>query len=200
MKLISATPSPFGRKVKVLIHETGQSDDVEVVLTMTAPTATAAEVAAANPVGKLPALVRDDGPALYDSRVICRYLDARANAGFYPEARIWDTLVLEATADGILDAALLMVYEHRLRPAEQISSDWVEAQWAKAHRAVCAVNERWMSHLNGPMDMGQIAMACALGYLDFRLGDRDWRTGNEALADWYATFAERDSMVSTRPE
>ena len=200
MKLISAIPSPFGRKVKVLIQESGQSDDVEVVLVATAPTATAAEVAAANPVGKLPALIREDGPALYDSRVICRYLDERANAGFYPQARIWDTLVLEATADGILDAALLMVYEHRLRPEEQISSDWVEAQWAKAHRAVGAINERWMSHLNGPMDMGQIAVACALGYLDFRLGDRDWRGGNDALAAWYEEFSKRDSMISTRPE
>lgn len=200
MKLVSAVPSPFGRKVKVLLHETGQIDDIEMVMVATTPLATDPAVAAANPVGKIPALIREDGPAIYDSRVICRYLDDHASAGMYPDARLWETLTLEATADGIMDAAILMVYEHRVRPEEKVFDGWIDAQWAKVDRAVAAINERWMSHLNGPLDMGQIAVACALAYLDFRHPDRKWRKGNDALDDWFAVFAERDSMQATRPE
>jgi glutathione S-transferase len=154
----------------------------------------------ANPLGKIPVLLRDDGPALYDSRVITRYLDALAGANLYPEARIWDVLTLEATADGILDAALSMVYEHRIRPPEMILESWVEAQWEKISRTVDALNERWMSQLSGPMDMGHIAVGCALGYLDFRLSGRNWRKENDSLDDWYAVFSERDSMKATAPE
>ncbi len=200
MKLISAVPSPFGRKVKVLLHETGQTDDVEISIVATTPVSTDAEVAAANPVGKIPALIRDDGPALYDSRVICRYLDDRAGGAMYPAARLWETLILEATADGILDAAILMVYETRVRPEEKRFETWVEGQWSKVSRSVAALNDRWMSHLHGPLDMSHIAVGCALGYLDFRHPDRDWRTGNGALADWYEAFAERESMKATVPE
>ena len=200
MKLVSAQPSPFGRKVKVLLHESGQFDDIEMVMAMTTPVATDPAVAAANPIGKIPALVRDDGPAIYDSRVICRFLNDRAGGGFYPEARLWETLTLEATADGIMEAAILMVYEHRVRPPEKVYDGWIEAQWAKVERSVSAINDRWMSHLNGPLDMSQIAVACALAYLDFRHSDRNWRKGNDALDDWYAVFAERDSMKATPPE
>ncbi len=200
MKLISAVPSPFGRKVKILIEEAGLSDQVDVLLVGTTPVATDAQVAAANPVGKIPTLIRDEGPALYDSRVICRYLDARADVAFYPEARLWEVLTLEATADGIMDAAVLMTYERRIRPEALVYEDWLNAQWAKAHRSVCAVNEQWMSHLNGPLDMSHIAMGCALAYLDFRQGDRDWRKGNDALAGWFAEFSERESMKATVPE
>ncbi len=152
-----------------------------------------------NPLGKIPALVRDDGPAIYDSRVICRYLNHRFGTAFYPDRRVWEVLTLEATADGIMDAAILMVYEARCRPEEIRFPDWVEAQWTKIARALDAISARWMSHLNGPVDMGQIAVGCALGYLDFRHGDRDWRTGHEALAGWYAAFSGRDSMAATVP-
>ncbi len=200
MKLISAKPSPFGRKVKVLLHETSQIDDVDVISVTTTPVATDDHVAASNPVGKIPVLVREDAPAVYDSRVICRFFDARAGAGLYPEARLWETLTLEATADGIMDAAILMVYEHRVRPPEKVFDGWINAQWAKIERALNAVNSRWMSHLNGPFDMSHIAMGCALGYLDFRLPDRNWRKGNDVLDDWFAVFAERPSMQATAPE
>ena len=200
MKLFTAKPSPFGRKVKVTLIETGQLDDIELIEAVTSPMQTDPQLAAANPMGKLPALIRDEGPAIYDSRVICRYLDARAAAGLYPEARLWDTLTLEATADGIMDAAILMVYESRFRPENMVFDQWLEAQWSKIARSVRAINESWMSHLGGPVDMGHIAIGCALAYLDFRLGDRVWRKGNDALDDWFAVFAERDSMKATRPE
>ncbi len=200
MKLISAIPSPFGRKVMVLLHETGQLAEVEVMQVSTTPVNTDPTVAAANPLGKIPALVRDDGPALYDSRVICRYLDAQGKAGLYPDARLWEVLTLEATADGIIDAAISMVYELRVRPEEKQFDGWLDAQWAKVTRALDALETRWMSHLAGPLDMGQISTGCALGYLDFRHGARDWRAAHPQLAAWYETFSGRDSMTATRPE
>jgi len=199
MKLFSAPASPFARKVRVVLIETGQTGDVDETNVVTTPMATAADVMAANPLGKLPALTRDDGPALYDSRVITRYLDARGAGGLYPENRLWDVLTLEATADGIMEAAVLMIYEGRLRPEAQQSPDWVEAQWNKAMRAVKVINDRWASHLAGPLDMGQIAVGCALGYLDFRHDARNWRNGNDALAAWYAEFETRPGMAETNP-
>jgi len=200
MKLLMAGPSPFVRKVLVTLHETGQSADVEQVQVAANPLDGDATLLAANPLGKIPALVRPDGPTLYDSRVICRYLDDRARAGLYPQARLWDVLTLEATADGMMDAAVLMVYEARFRPPEQQSSDWINAQWTKVTRALDVLGSRWMSHLAGRMDMGHIAVGCALGYLDLRHGDRNWRTGHDALAEWYVTFANRDAMTLTAPE
>ncbi|MWD26220.1 glutathione S-transferase [Aquicoccus sp. SCR17] len=199
MQLIYSGASPFVRKVRVALIETGLDAEVEKRPVKTTALESAPEAVAANPLGKIPALTRDDGPAIYDSRVITRYLDARAGAGLYPEKRLWEVLTLEATADGIMEAGVLMVYEHRLRAEGERSETWREAQWDKATRAIKAVNDRWMSHLAGPLDMGQVALGCALGYLDFRLGDRDWRRGNEALAEWYARFSQRESMASTAP-
>jgi len=198
MTLLGAPASPFVRKVRVLLMETGQND-IAMQEVATTPVATAPEVAAANPVGKIPALIRDDGPTLYDSRVICRYLDTRAGGRLYPEARLWETLTLEATAEGIMEAAVLMVYEARVRPEEMRYQPWLDAQWAKVTRALDALDTRWMSHLYGPLDMGQVAVGCALGYLDFRHPDKDWRSGREALTAWAARFAERDAMRATMP-
>ncbi len=199
MKLISSGTSPFVRKVHVLLHETGQMDSIEIAAIPTTPFDTAPEVASANPLGKIPALIRDEGPTIYDSRVICRFLEDRAQSNLYPQGRLWETLTLEATADGIMEAAVLMLYEHKLRPAEAVLEPWVDAQWDKIARAVDVLNARWVSHLRGPLDMGQIAVGCALAYLDFRHDARGWRKGNDALDDWYALFSQRDSMVATQP-
>ena len=199
MQLIFSPASPFVRKVHVCLLETGQIDDVEFIPVKTAATNVDAQARAANPTGKIPALIRPDGPAIYDSRVITRYLDARADAGLYPQARIWEVLTLEATADAIMESGVLAVYETRLRPPERQSEEWIEAQWDKVAHAVSAVNDRWMSHLNGPMDMSHIAIGCALGYLDFRHDQRNWRRDNGALDDWYAAFSERESMKATAP-
>ena len=155
---------------------------------------------ARNPLGKIPTLERDDGPALYDSRVICRYLDDLAGGRLYPEKpRLWETLTLEATGDGIMEAAVLMVYEERTRPEEQRFAPWVEGQWAKIARALDALEARWLAHLAGPLDAGQIAVGCALGYVDFRHAARDWRAGRPGLAAWEARFAARPAMQATRP-
>lgn len=199
MKLLMAPPSPFARKVRVVIRETGQTDAVEEVNVATTPLASDPSVVAANPTGKIPALLRDDGPAIYDSRVITRFLDARVQAGLYPPARLWEVLTLEATADAILDAAVIMVYEQRFRSPEMQSADWLAGQWGKITRGLDAIDGRWMSHLSGPLDAGQIAVGCMLGYLDFRFPDRPWREGREALSAWEAEFATRPAMVETHP-
>lgn len=200
MRLYFSPTSPYVRKVVVLLHETGMRDRVELVSGSGTPIDASKAPLDANPLGKVPALERPDGPALYDSRVICQYLDAEAGAGLYPNgARRWDTLTVEATGDGILDAALLMVYEWRIRPEDMRYAPWVEGQWAKVDRALDVLETRWMAHLDGPLDMGQIAVGCALGYLDFRHDARGWRTGRPHLAAWEARFAARPSMQATVP-
>ena len=200
MKLSYSQTSPYVRKVMVLLHETGQLADVTLAETATTPIAPDDGLLSRNPLGKVPALERPDGPTLYDSRVICAYLDERKDGKLYGKGQHrWDVLTLEATADGILDAALLMVYETRLRPEDKRMEAWVDGQWGKIARACAALNTRWVSQLSGPVDMGQIAVACALAYVDYRLDARGWRTGNDALADWFARFESRPSMKATVP-
>jgi glutathione S-transferase len=200
MRLFHSPASPFVRKVVVLLHELDKVDTVALDLVQTTAFASDAGLMASNPLAKIPALVRPDGTTLYDSRVICQYLNDVNQGGFYPTGtHKWETLTLEATGDGIMESAVSMAYEVRLRPETQQSPDWIEAQWAKVSRAIGVLNARWMSHLHGPVDMGQISVACALGYVDFRHGPRNWRAGNEALAAWFEAFDSRPSMQATQP-
>ncbi|MFQ6551039.1 glutathione S-transferase [Aestuariibius insulae] len=199
MKLLTSDASPFARKVRVLLREADLLDRVEEVAVSTSPTASDPGVVAANPLGKIPTLLRDDGPAIYDSRIITRYLDTLTERSFYPERSIWDVLTLEATADAMMEATILRVYEARLRPKKMQFPDWLEAQKGKADRALDVIEARWMSMLEGPLHMGQIAVACALGYLDLRMSSEDWRGSRPSLAKWYGTFSERPSMQDTRP-
>ena len=199
MQLFHSGTSPYVRKITILLHEIGQLDAVELVPSGGSPFDPSQMPLAHNPLGKVPTLARPDGPALFDSRVICRYLDSHFTAGLYPEARIWEVLTLEALADGMLDAALLMVYEGRARPEDKQFPDWVEAQWTKIARALDMLEERWLSHLAGPLDMSQIAVAGALGYLDFRHSDRNWRQGHDGLTTWFADFAARPALQATLP-
>jgi glutathione S-transferase len=200
MKLYHAPASPFVRKVMVLFHEAKATDRVTLVPVSGHPLDPGTLPVDRNPLGKIPALERPDGPTLYDSRVITRYLDDLLQSGLYPAApRLWDTLTIEATGDGIAEAAVLMRYEMHVRPEATRSPDWIDAQWDKIARALTALEERWISHLSGPLDMGQIAVACALGYLDFRHGERDWRASHPAMATWYAAFDARPAMRVTAP-
>jgi glutathione S-transferase len=199
MKLYHSPTSPFVRKVMVLVLETGLGPRVELVPASGTPIAPGTMPVDHNPLGKIPALVCDDGRVLYDSRVICRYLDQLSGAGLYPADTLWDVLTLEATADGMMEAAVLMVYESRLRPEDKRFPDWVEGQWTKVARALTALERNWTRHLDGPVDMGQLALGCALGYLDFRHADRTWREGHPNLAAWEARFALRPAMQATRP-
>ena len=198
MQLRSSPSSPFGRKVKMATYIFGFDTQVTPVLTDTLDHKDS--ICEVNPLGKIPALERSDGPAIYDSRVITQYLAAQSEYDFYPEVRIWEVLTLEATADGMMEAAVLMVYEGRTRPKNKQFPDWVEAQWSKVDRSLNTLEERWIGHLVGPLDAAQIAVGCALEYLDFRHESRDWRSGRPQLAAWQANFAKRESMSSTVPE
>ena len=124
LKLHWASASPFARKCVVCAQEAGV--EMEVVARGGNAIQNENMPISENPLGKIPALERGDGPAIYDSRVITRYLDSVGSGSLYPEARIWEVLTLEATADGIMDAALLVVYEKRLRAPEAVFDDWVE--------------------------------------------------------------------------
>ncbi len=200
MLLYTSPTTPFGRKVMVLIREAGLVDAVQVQAVTGTPLSPGTLPVDHNPLGKIPALVCDDGKVLYDSRVVCRYLDHLAGAGLYPDAPyLWQVLTLEATADGILDAAVLMAYEQRLRPEGLRYPDWLEAQWAKVARALDAIEAQWLPQLQGTLDMAQIALGCALGYLDLRHDVRTWRAGRPGLAAWQAEFAKRPSMLATNP-
>lgn len=203
MKLLYLPASPYARKVRVLAHETGLKDQLtlqllEPGLTPINPNQT---LTAQNPIGKIPTLLLADGTALFDSRTICEYLDTLHNTPrmFPQDATRWQVLTQQATADGILDAAVLTRYETFLRPEPFRWSEWIENQKSKFWRALDAL-ERDASSLQNKMNIGVISVACALGYLDFRYGDENWRTPCPNLAAWYETFQQRDSMQSTQPE
>lgn len=202
MKLYHALASPFVRKVMIALHETGLLAQVELAPVAISPVAPGDEVPAHNPLGKIPCLELDNGKSLYDSRVITRYLASLApNAGLYPEGdALWDTLTLEATADGLMEAAVLMIYEVRVRPSDKVFDGWLEAQWLKIDRTLSVLESRWMEHLNGPKTMGVLGIAAALGYIDFRHGDRGWRASHPVLAAWDAEISKHPSLAATVPE
>jgi glutathione S-transferase len=162
LQLYGSGASPFVRKARVLMAEAG-IDDVDYVEVSASPMGGEDRVNTANPLGKIPSLVRDNGPTIYDSNVICRFLDDHSGGLFYPQARLWEVLTLEATADGIMEAAVGVIYEKRFRPEALQWPEWHEAQWVKVERALDAIERSWLSHLEGPVHMGQIAVACALG-------------------------------------
>tara|TARA_B100001057_G_C22677619_1_gene882460 strand:+ start:268 stop:873 length:606 start_codon:yes stop_codon:yes gene_type:complete len=199
MKLIFSPASPFVRKVRVMVHEAGLCDQVEHVPVKTTALATDPEVRAANPLGKIPTLLLDDGRALFDSRVICRYLDDLSGGVLYPEDWIWDILTLEALADGIMESAVLMVYESRLRNEEERSKKWVDAQWAKVTHALDSLEANGFVAMQGPLNFGQLSIICALGYLDFRHDSLAWREGRPALAKWHEGLKQRASIKDTLP-
>ena len=201
MKLFSSPTSPYVRKVLVILRETGQLNDVEMAPAGGTPIDPGTMPRDLNPLGKIPALALDNGQPLYDSRVICRFFDDRAKAGLYGSGdATWQLLTLEATADGILDAAILMVYEARVRPEDKQYADWLEGQWRKISTALDALEASWMGTLTADgLNIGQIAVGCALGYIDLRHPDRNWREGRTNLAAWEAEFAKRDSMAATVP-
>ena len=196
MQLYDAPASPFCRKVRILAEEHGLADKIELIASGGSPISTENLPTGRNPLGKIPTLVTDDGETLYDSRVICRYLDETYEIGLYPSGNLFEVLKLEALADGIMDAAVMMVYESRCRDEEIRSKDWVEAQWEKVTRALDHLEKQGVSE---GFDMGRIALAAALGYLDFRHDARSWRTGRPGLQHWFNEVSKRPSMVATVP-
>ncbi len=201
MKLYYTPTSPFVRKVLVTAHELGLADRIETTLLRPSPTQTDPTLSRENPLSKIPALVLDDGTALYDSVVICEYLDHVAGGGRLlppPSTARWDALRTQALADGILDASILVFYERLHRPQELHWSSWLEGQTQKALQGLDALDRQAPRFTDAP-DLGQVAAACAIGWLEFRAPFGDLRAGREALFAWYDRFAARPSMKATAP-
>lgn len=201
MKLFFNSASPYVRKVRVFAQETGLAGKIEEISTAVSPVQPNASLAAANPLAKIPALVLDDGSTLFDSPVICEYLDSlHAGRKLFPAAgpARWTALRLQAIADGILDAGVSCRYEMAVRPKEFQWAGWIEGQKKKWHGGLDEL-ERDAGALDGEPTIGSIAVACALGWLDFRYNDDDWRKNRPNLARWYTKFLARPSMQATMP-
>ena len=199
MKLVYSPPSPFVRKVTTLIYHANLNDRIELINVKTTALSVAEEARAANPLGKIPVMVLEDGNAMFDSRVITRYLDDFAGSNLYPQDKIYDILTLEALADGIMESAVSITYESKLRPQNEQSPSWMEAQWSKVLHAVKALENGAFKSMEGNLNMGQIAVACALGYLDFRHDARQWRNGHSNLASWNEKIMELPALIKTIP-
>lgn len=202
MKLFYSATSPYVRKVMVTAREREIVHRLELVPATVVPTKGNDDVATANPLMKVPTLVTEDGLALFDSRVIAEYLDAVAPGGpklFPPVGRDrWEAIQLQSLADGITDAAVLTRYETWLRPESLRWTEWVEGQLRKVRQGVGELAKA-VAGLPATPTIGSVAAGCALAYLDFRFSDIDWRADHPALADWYAGFAKRPSMLATIP-
>ncbi|MBI2716680.1 MAG: glutathione S-transferase N-terminal domain-containing protein [Rhizobiales bacterium] len=188
MILRSTAASPFARKVRIAVGVLDLADKIDVRETdLNDP---ADSIRAQNPLGKIPALILDDGTAYYDSRVILEYLDHLAGTGRIiprePKAR-FEAQRLQALCDGILDASLLIVYENRYRPADKHVQSWLDRQADKVTRGM-AVLEAAPPQLTAVPDVGQITLACLLGYRDLRFGGT-WRKDYPLLLAWHDKFA-----------
>ena len=201
MKLHHSTTSPFVRKVMVSAIELGLAERIEKVPAKVSPVVRTSPVILDNPLGKVPTLITDEGAVLFDSRVICEYLDALAGGRLFPSSgpARWQALTDQALADGMTDAALLERYETTLRPAEKLWPAWRDGQHDKVEKCLDRL-EQTAPGLATRVDIGAIAVGCALGYIDFRFPDLGWRTACPTLAGWFATFAKRASMVATEPQ
>jgi glutathione S-transferase len=200
MILRSSPASPFGRKVRIAASVLGLASEIDVRATNLEDPADS--VRTQNPIGKIPVLILDDGTAYYDSRVIVEYLDYRAGGGrIIPReapAR-FETLRLHALCDGLLDACLLLVYEGRYRPPEKLVQAWVDRQTDKVARGLKAL-EAAPPKLTPVPDVGQIALACLLGYRDLRFGGA-WRKDHPRLLAWHDKFAGQvPSFAETKVE
>jgi glutathione S-transferase len=192
MILRSAPPSPFGRKVQIALSVLGM-DDVAIEATDTMDPAS--PLRAQNPLGKIPVLITEDGTPYYDSRVILEYLDDRAGGGkIIPRAAAQrhPALRMQALCDGILDASILTVYEGRWRPPEKHEAKWLDHQAGKVERALALLEAAppAPAAVGELPHVGQIALACALGYRDLRFAG-SWRKDHPRLVVWLDAFAAR---------
>ena len=200
MILRSTSASPFGRKVRIAIKLLGLEDKIEIAETdLNDPADT---IRKQNPIGKIPTLLLDDGTALFDSRVILDYLDHLAGGGkIIPresKAR-FEALRMQALCDGVLDASLLIIYEGRYRPDDKRVPAWIERQADKVKRGLEAL-EAAPPKLTPMPDVGQIPLACALGYRDFRFANDDWRKPYPRLREWLDKFAAQvPAFAATKP-
>jgi glutathione S-transferase len=202
MRLWSNPASPFARKVRIVARETGLAGGIEELSIPVSPVQPHAELARENPLVKIPALATPDQGTLYDSAVICEYLDSlHGGAPLFPKPgpERWRALRVQALGDGILEAAVLVRYEYAWRPQALQWNDWIAGQLKKVRGGLGAL-EAECAGWNGRFGIGQITAACVLGYLDFRFPQEAWRDSSPALSRWYDGIAQRPSMRETVPQ
>jgi glutathione S-transferase len=200
MKLLCGPTSPFVRKVLVTLHELGRANSVELVTCAVSATAANPDVVAHNPIGKIPTLLLDDGSSLYDSTVICEYLAEQAgDRRLFPDApRRWRALRLNALADGLIIAGVLVRNEAG-RPADKRFEPIAQAQLTKVHNCVARLGVEAPTLERDAPTIGELAVAGALGWLDVRMTEMNWRDGRPELAAWYECVAQRPSLQHTLP-
>jgi glutathione S-transferase len=201
MKLFHSPASPYVRKVVASAIELGLEAEIERLPSAASPVTRDETVAQSNPVGKVPTLLLADGTALFDSRVICEYLDSIAQPPrLFPAAGPERIRALrdQALGDAILDAALLARYETVLRPAELRWQAWLDGQLRKVSSGVDLI-ERECAAYGDRFDIGTLTLACALGYLDFRFPDLQWRAEHPRTTHWFRRVGERPSLAATAP-
>ena len=196
MKLYSHPASPFGRKCKVIAHELGLK--LEIVVVNARDDDALRKI---NPLKKIPILILDDGSVLFDSRVICEYLNNLGGGKFFPGTNIfshhtnhWKAMTLQALADGVMDAAVACRYE--TIGEDKRNPDHIRRYMATVNAGVDALER---VSLSDTPTIGEIAAGCALGYLDFRYPERQWRETHPKLATWFEKFAQFPSMLATQP-
>lgn len=201
MKLLSSPASPYGRKVAMVAAMKGVSDRIEKHRIDTNPLVNE-ELRRENPLSKIPLLILEDGTHVYDSPVICEYLDSLSeDPRLFPAGgpERFRTLTLAAMADGILDAALLLVYEKRFRPEDRWVDTWMQRQQLKVDTTLDWF-EQSLPDLAAKPDYGHVTLACALGYLDFRHGGT-WRAKHPKLVAWLDAFEKAvPAFAATRPD
>jgi glutathione S-transferase len=200
MKLYQSPASPYARKVRAVLIETGLADEVQEVLQ--APRENTKGFHKKNPLARIPVLETAKGEYLFDSPVICEYLDSlHRKRKLFPAggAARWRALKLQALGDGIMDAAVPLRQES-MRPDGEKSPEWMARMEANILRTCDALNaEARAGRLPAQPNIGAISVACALGYLDFRFPQLEWRKGRAALAKWFEAFAKRPSLARTAP-
>ena len=202
MQLLYAPTSPFVRKVMVCAHLAGLAGRIEWLASAAHPIQRDARIAKHNPLAKVPTLMLEDGRSLFDSRVICEYIAASGQAQHLfpangPER--WRALSLQSLGDGLMDAALLARYETAARPAEFQWPEWRASQLVKVTACLDAIEaEAPVLHVASPT-IGEVTIGCALGYLDFRFPEMQWREGRPKAAKWNEVFQALPAMAATRP-
>ncbi|MCO7636609.1 glutathione S-transferase family protein [Pseudomonas sp. S 311-6] len=201
LQLLYAPTSPFVRKVMVCAHLLDLAQQIKQLDSAAHPIDRDPRIAAHNPLGKVPTLILPDGLALYDSRIICEYLAHRANdRHIFPDSPIrWRALTWQALGDGLMDAALLARYEYTVRSETERSTAWRAAQLNKIQASLQAMESLAPTLAVPAPTIGEIAIGCALGYLDFRFPEIDWRSPHPQLAAWFADFMTLPAMKATIP-
>ena len=198
MKLRYSPTSPFVRKVAITAMETGLWDRIERIPTN--PWDPESDLGGENPVGKVPTLTTDGGEVLYDSTVICEYLDSlHDGAKLFPASggARWQALRRDALADGMCETGMRRFLETRFWP-DSPRQDWIDRANKGLARCFAALEDE-AATLDGPVNFGHISLGCAIGWLDLRLPDLGWRDDNPGVADWFAGFSGRPTMTATEP-